>query len=93
MERVRTGSAYGNYEDLREAAEGDPSLLDQPDEMGFYPLQWAALNNRVAIISFLIDKSVDINRYGFKVSCVLVCKSSNFACHATPKRRLQAQGD
>ena len=53
---------YGNYEDLREAAEADLSLLDQPDEMGYYPLQWAALNNRVTIISFLIDKSVDINR-------------------------------
>ena len=45
-----------------EAAEADLSLLDQPDEMGYYPLQWAALNNRVTIISFLIDKSVDINR-------------------------------
>ena len=65
VERVRTACAYGNYEDLREAAEADPSLLDQPDEMGYYPLQWAALNNRVAIISYLIDKSVDINRYGF----------------------------
>lgn len=53
---------YGNYEDLREAAEADLSLLDQPDEMGYHPLQWAALNNRVTIISFLIDKSVDINR-------------------------------
>lgn len=30
--------------------------------MGYYPLQWAALNNRVAIISYLIDKCVDINR-------------------------------
>ncbi len=70
---TRNGSAFsdfdfhlchvdGNYEDLREAAEADSSLLDQPDEMGYYPLQWAALNNRVAIISYLIDKSVDINR-------------------------------
>ena len=77
MERVRTACAYGNYEDLREAAEADPSLLDQPDEMGFYPLQWAALNNRVTIISYLIDKSVDINRYGVTSSCFLVCKLFN----------------
>ena len=63
LERVRTACAYGNYEDLREAAEEDASLLDSPDEMGYYPLQWAALNNRVSIITFLIDKSVDVNRY------------------------------
>lgn len=62
VECVRTACAYGSYEDLREAVEADASLLDQPDEMGYYPLQWAALNNRVAIISYLIDKSVDLNR-------------------------------
>ena len=75
MERVRTACAYGNYEDLREAAEADPSLLDQPDEMGYYPLQWAALNNRVTIISYLIDKSVDINRYGIKCFSTIPCTS------------------
>ncbi|CAL8466966.1 g6502 [Coccomyxa elongata] len=61
-ERVRTACAYGNYEQLTAAVEEDPDLLSTPDEMGYYPLQWAALNNRVGIIAYLIDKGVNVNR-------------------------------
>ncbi len=62
-ERVRTACAYGNYEQLTAAAEEDPELLSTPDELGYYPLQWAALNNRVGIIAYLIDKGVNVNRW------------------------------
>ncbi|KAK9916497.1 hypothetical protein WJX75_003392 [Coccomyxa subellipsoidea] len=44
------------------AAEEDPELLSTPDETGYYPLQWAALNNRVGIIAYLVDKGVNVNR-------------------------------
>lgn len=62
-EKVRTACAYGNYEQLTAAVEEDPDLLSTPDEMGYYPLQWAALNNRVGIIAYLIDKGVNVNRW------------------------------
>ena len=62
-ERVRTACAYGNYEQLTAAVEEDSELLSTPDEMGYYPLQWAALNNRVGIIAYLIDKGVNVNRW------------------------------
>ena len=61
-ERVRTACAYGNYEHLTAAAEEDPELLSTPDETGYYPLQWAALNDRVGIIAYLVDKGVNVNR-------------------------------
>lgn len=61
-ERVRTACAYGNYDELTEVAEANPHLLDAADEMGYYPLQWAALNNRVGIIAYLLDKGVNVNR-------------------------------
>jgi len=60
--RMRTACAYGNFEQLREVAEELPELLNQPDELGYFPLQWAALNNRTSIVAFLIDKGVDLNR-------------------------------
>ena len=61
-ERVRTACAYGNYEALREAADSDPEVLSTADELGYLPLQWAALNNRVAIVAFLLERGADVNR-------------------------------
>jgi palmitoyltransferase len=61
-ERIRTACAYGNYDQLSEVAEENPDLLRTPDELGYYPLQWAALNNRVGIIAYLLDKGVNVNR-------------------------------
>ena len=29
---------------------------------GYFPLQWAALNNRVGIASFLLENGCDVNR-------------------------------
>lgn len=80
-ERVRTACAYGNYEQLTEVAEESPELLSAPDEMGYFPLQWAALNNRVGIIAYLIDKGVNINRW---VAWALLYW---FLHHGTPWRR------
>lgn len=36
-------------------ADSNPGILHEPDPQGYYCLQWAALNNRVAIITYLID--------------------------------------
>ncbi|WPT14430.1 Protein S-acyltransferase 24 [Picochlorum sp. SENEW3] len=36
-------------------------ILDRPDDQGYYCLQWAALNNRVSIVAYLIDQGVNIN--------------------------------
>ena len=58
---VWKAAAYGDFERLRELAEAKPELLGQPDEQGFYVAQWAALNNRIAVLTYLIDRGVDIN--------------------------------
>lgn len=58
---VWKAAAYGDFEKLTALAEAAPELLHQPDEQGFYALQWAALNGRVAILSFLVDKGCDLN--------------------------------
>jgi Ankyrin repeats (3 copies) len=33
-----------------------------PDEQGYYPLQWAALNNRVSAASYLLEHGADVNQ-------------------------------
>lgn len=58
---VWKAAAYGDFEKLRELAEADPDALHRPDEQGFFALQWAALNNRVAVLTYLLDRGCDVN--------------------------------
>lgn len=54
-------AAYGDFEKLRELSEAAPDTLHLPDDQGFFALQWAALNNRVAVLTYLLDKGCDVN--------------------------------
>jgi palmitoyltransferase len=58
---VWKAAAFGDFEKLRELAEAEPEALHRPDDQGFYALQWAALNNRVAVLTYLLDKGCDIH--------------------------------
>ena len=58
---VWKAAAYGDFEKLRELADAQPEALHRADDQGFFALQWAALNNRVAVITFLLDRGCDIN--------------------------------
>lgn len=55
--------AYNELDLVREFVEKDPKCVDAPDEQGYSALQWAALNNRVAVISYLLENGADVNRY------------------------------
>ena len=54
-------AAYGDFDTLKRLADETPGILKTPDGQGYYCLQWAALNNRVAIITYLLDQGCDIN--------------------------------
>ena len=58
---VWKAAAYGDFEKLRELSDAEPEALHRPDEQGFYALQWASLNNRVAVLTYLLDKGCDAN--------------------------------
>ena len=58
---VWKAAAYGDLDALRRFADQEPDCLISPDEQGYSALQWAALNNRVAVLSYLIDQGCDIN--------------------------------
>ena len=58
---VWKAAAYGDFEKLRELSEAEPEALHCPDEQGFFALQWAALNNRVAVLTYLLDQGCDVN--------------------------------
>jgi palmitoyltransferase ZDHHC13/17 len=53
--------AYGDFDKLKQYVDADSSLINKPDENGYYPLQWAALNNRVPEASFLLSQGANPN--------------------------------
>jgi palmitoyltransferase len=58
---VAKACAYGDFDRLKQFVEQDPTCVNAPDETGYYPLQWAALNNRLAEANYLLSQNVQIN--------------------------------
>ena len=52
---VFSASAYGDFEKLRKFVEEDGASVSEPDVHGYYPLQWAALNNFPDIAQYIIE--------------------------------------
>ncbi|KIY98415.1 hypothetical protein MNEG_9549 [Monoraphidium neglectum] len=61
IDTVSKACAYGDFDALRRYVEADPTCVNAPDEQGYIPLQWAALNNRVAECTYLLSNGADIN--------------------------------
>ncbi|KAI7738966.1 hypothetical protein M8C21_018833 [Ambrosia artemisiifolia] len=58
---VYTAAAYGDLEKLQRLVESEGCSVSQPDSLGYYALQWAALNNRAAAAQYIIQHGGDIN--------------------------------
>lgn len=52
---VYTAAAYGDLEKLQQLVEVEGCSVSEPDGPGYYALQWAALNNRTAVIQYIIE--------------------------------------
>lgn len=52
---VYTAAAYGDLEKLQRLVEGEGCSVSEPDGLGYYALQWAALNNRTAAAQYIIE--------------------------------------
>ncbi|RHN38402.1 putative protein S-acyltransferase [Medicago truncatula] len=52
---VYTAAAYGDLEKLHRLVEIEGCLVNEPDGLGYYALQWAALNNRTAAAQYIIE--------------------------------------
>lgn len=55
---VYSASAYGDLEKLRWFVEKEGHSVSKPDANGYYPLQWAALNNYTDIAYYIIEVSL-----------------------------------
>ena len=61
IDTLSKACAYGDFDKLKSFIEQDPACVNTPDESGYYPLQWAALNNRVAEATYLISCGASVN--------------------------------
>ena len=52
---VYTAAAYGDMEKLQRLVETEACSVAEPDALGYYALQWAALNNRAAAAQYIIE--------------------------------------
>ncbi|XP_061951766.1 protein S-acyltransferase 24-like [Populus nigra] len=58
---VYTAAAYGDLEKLHGLVESEGCSVSVPDSLGYYALQWAALNNRSAAAQYIIEHGGDVN--------------------------------
>nr|XP_043620643.1 protein S-acyltransferase 24 [Erigeron canadensis] len=58
---VYSAAAYGDLEKLQRLVESQGCSVSEPDNLGYYALQWAALNNRAAAAQYIIQHGGDIN--------------------------------
>lgn len=58
---VYTAAAYGDLEKLHRLVESEGCSVSEPDALGYFALQWAALNNRTAAAQFIIEHGGDVN--------------------------------
>ncbi|KAK6236126.1 hypothetical protein SCA6_011463 [Theobroma cacao] len=58
---VYTAAAYGDLEKLHRLVESEGCTVSEPDHLGYYALQWAALNNRTAAAQYIIEHGGDVN--------------------------------
>lgn len=58
---VYTAAAYGHMEKLQRLVESEGCSVSEPDALGYYALQWAALNNRTAAAQYILEHGGDIN--------------------------------
>ncbi|XP_076903751.1 putative protein S-acyltransferase 23 [Bidens hawaiensis] len=53
--------AYGDLLKLIKFVEQDGVSVNQPDGNGYYPLQWAALNNVADVVHYIIEHGGDVH--------------------------------
>ncbi|KAK6135502.1 hypothetical protein DH2020_030755 [Rehmannia glutinosa] len=58
---VYTAAAYGDMEKLQRLVESEGCSVSEPDALGYYALQWAALNNRTAAAQYILEIDVGGN--------------------------------
>jgi ankyrin repeat protein len=55
---------YGYYDRVAELIEPEPNLASTPLNSNITLLHWAAINNRIEIARYLINKGVEIDAFG-----------------------------
>ncbi|KAL9174385.1 hypothetical protein ABFS82_02G049900 [Erythranthe guttata] len=58
---VFSAAAYGDFDKLRKFVQNDGVSVSQSDGNGYYPLQWAALNNFADIAQYIVERGGEVN--------------------------------
>nr|XP_043628928.1 protein S-acyltransferase 24-like [Erigeron canadensis] len=58
---IYTAAAYGDLDKLKNLVEIQGCSVNLPDDQGYRALQWAALNNRVSAVQYILERGADVN--------------------------------
>eukprot|EP00897_Mesotaenium_endlicherianum_P001224 jgi/Mesen1/1129/ME000123S00302 len=58
---IYTAAAYGDIDKLRRLIETEGHHINTPDAGGYRALQWSALNNKVAIAQYLLERGAGVD--------------------------------
>lgn len=73
---VYTAAAYGDLEKLHRLVEQEGCSVSEPDGLGYYALQWAALNNRTAAAQYIIEVLCVASFMGLLICICFACLSA-----------------
>ncbi len=79
----------GDFDRLRKFVEADASCVSSADDQGYLPLQWAALNNRVAECTYLLSNGAEVNAQdatGEQCTCI-ICTWFMYDCDCDGMQR------
>lgn len=62
IDTIAKACAFGDFEALQRFVQADTTAVNTADAQGYYPLQWASLNNRVQEVSFIISNGGLVNQ-------------------------------
>lgn len=61
MTTISQACGHGDLSALKKFVALDPDTVNRVDENGYYPLQWACLNNHLDEVNFLLSHGVEVN--------------------------------
>ena len=72
---------YGAFDRCKELIESGMADVNRPDNENVYLLHWAAINNRIEIAKYLIEKGAKVDSIGGELQSTPLHWATRFGIH------------